>query len=254
MAEGGIPEGTEEIIKVFDRDEYAGPPSAHIQQMLKKLWILGSGVTVGRGDSYSANVVGTVHPGDDGGPVIRGKKAFPGECECHFHIKWHEVTHYEVKEEDVGYGPEAVIYLLGDNEKVIVRIFYPRKRLAEVETVLAAPAVPRPEYPAGGFFLLFKITFPSSEAIDAYAEFWHTTSEIIQRQTGSRGTRLIRLHGPEHAILAIPEWETSAARIAAYEKLNAEMQIDDMVGTRIAELGGTVDFVLEGDEIGTVFS
>ena len=242
----------EEVVKVFDKDEYAGPPGEHIKQMLDKLWVLGKAVTAGRGDGYSSNMVGTMFVGDDGGPVLRGEKPPSGECRCHFHIKWDEIHDYALAAENVGYGPEAVIYLLGADGTVLVRIFYPRRSMAEVAAVLAADPVPRPE-PVPSFFYIFKVVFPSEEALQAYVAFWREISETIQKEIGSRGTRLLRIRGPEYAVLALPEWETANARASASQHLNKKMGIDEVVARRIAELGGAVEVVAQADEIASVF-
>lgn len=127
-----------EVVKVFEKSEYAGPPSERIRHMLDKLAVLGKAVIAGRGDGFSANISGTVYVGEDGGdPVLRGEKPPPGECDCHVHIMWDRVRDFALQKEDVGYGPEAVIYLLGEDGEPIVRVFYPDRTYAEVEAALS---------------------------------------------------------------------------------------------------------------------
>lgn len=126
-----------EVVRVFEKSEYAGPPDEQIKRMLDKLAALGKAVIATRGDGFSANINGTIYVGEDGGdPVLRGKQPPLGECDCHVHIKWDKVFGYMFTEEDVGYGPEPVIYLHGADEKPIVRIFYPYRTFDEVEAVL----------------------------------------------------------------------------------------------------------------------
>lgn len=126
-----------DVIKVFEKSEYAGPPDEHVRQMLDNLSVLGKAVIATRGDGFSNNISGTVYVGEDGGdPVLRGKRPPLGECDCHVHIKWHEISGYTLAKEDVGYGPEAVIYLLGEDGKPRVRIFYPDRTYVEVEAAL----------------------------------------------------------------------------------------------------------------------
>lgn len=127
-----------EVVKVFEKSAYAGPPDEHIRHMLDKLAVLGKAVIAGRGDCFSANISGTVYVGEDGGdPVLRGKVPPSGECDCHVHLMWDQIRDFALKQEDVGYGPEAVIYLLGEGGEPIVRIFYPDRKYAEVEAALA---------------------------------------------------------------------------------------------------------------------
>lgn len=128
-----------EVIKVFNKSEYAGSPDERIKNMLDNLTGLGRAVIAGRGNGFSANIAGTIYLGEDGGdPVLRRKKPPLGECDCHVHIKWDRIHDFVLKNEDVGYGPEAVIYLLGEDGEPIVRIFYPDRTFAEVEAVLAS--------------------------------------------------------------------------------------------------------------------
>ncbi len=125
-------------IAFFDKSPYEPPPNPVIRQMLAKLTPLGKAVIACRGDGFSANIGGTIHLGEDGGdPVLRGKPAPSDECDCHVHIKWNQVCGYELKQEDVGYGPEAVICLLNEHGESIIRIFYPHRTFAEVQAALA---------------------------------------------------------------------------------------------------------------------
>lgn len=125
-------------VEVFDKSPYENPPNPRIQEMIAKLAPLGRAVIACRGDGFSANILGTVYIGKDGDdPVLRGKVPPPGECTCHVHIKWNLVCNYALKQEDVSYGPEPVIYLLDKYGDPIVRIFYPGRTFAEVEAVLA---------------------------------------------------------------------------------------------------------------------
>lgn len=245
---------TEEVIKVFKRSEYGDPPSAHIQSVLDKLWVLGPAVIADRHTYTSDNIVGTVHRGLDGDqPVLRGKPAFPGECSCHIHTKWRYICDSALVREDVGNGvAEPAIHLLDKDGESVIRIFYPAKTYEEVAAVLAAPPVPRPE-PTSAFWYIFKVVFPSKEALESYIEFWGTVSKIIQQETGARGTRLLRIRGSEYAVMALPEWETSDARIAAYQRLNEKMDIDELVAARIAALGGKAEIIAQADEIAAVF-
>lgn len=127
-------------VEIFDKSPYEPPPSQMIREMIAKLALLGKAVIAARDADgrWSANIEGTVYIGDDGGdPVLRGKKAPPGECTCHIHVRWNQICGYTLKQEDVGYGPEAVIYLFNEHGEPIIRIFYPHRTFAEVQAALA---------------------------------------------------------------------------------------------------------------------
>lgn len=87
-----------EVVKVFKKGEYAGPPDVYIREMLDKLAVLGKAVIAGRGDGFSSNISGTVYVGEDGGnPVLRGRQPPPGECDCHVHLKWDSIRDYALR-------------------------------------------------------------------------------------------------------------------------------------------------------------
>ncbi len=250
---------SEDIVKVFEKSRYAGPPSERIKQMLEKLACLGNAVIAcreGEDPDISSNILGTIHLGEDGGdPVLRGKKAPSGECECHVHVRWDRIHDFALRKEDVGYGPEPVIYLLKESGEPMVRIFYPKKSFEEVEAVLASREVRPAKSPPRPFRLVFTISFPSDDALLKYAAYWSELSQIIQKEPGARGTRLHKIAGPTPTILVIAEWGSAEARMAAYRKMNAEVEVDTVVAKRIMELGGTLGFIFiaKADEIDAVF-
>ena len=133
----------EDRVRVFDKSLYAGDPPAHIQQVIEKLAVLGPAVVAVRGPGFSANILGTLYIGKDGDdPVLRGEGGPPDECTCHIHIMWDRVRDYTFAREDVGYGPDAVIYLLGEDGEPIVNIFYPGRTFEEIEALLTSVSTP----------------------------------------------------------------------------------------------------------------
>lgn len=62
---------------------------------------------------------------------------------------------------------------------------------------------------------LFEVHIRPGHRAEQYAEAWVRASEIIQRASGARGTRLHRKIGDPNVLLAIAEWDSKAARDAA---------------------------------------
>jgi len=61
---------------------------------------------------------------------------------------------------------------------------------------------------------LFEVRIKRGYVAEQYADAWVRASEIIQRATGARGTRLHRKIGDPNVLLAIAEWDSKAARDA----------------------------------------
>lgn len=119
-------------MRVFDKTLYAGSPPAVVPEVLEKLASLGDAVVAARGLYFSTNLLGPVYVGEDGGdPVLRVRK-----CDCHVHVMWDKIHGYRLAREDVGYGPEPVVYLLGEDGEPVVNLFYPEKTFEEVEFLL----------------------------------------------------------------------------------------------------------------------
>jgi heme-degrading monooxygenase HmoA len=62
---------------------------------------------------------------------------------------------------------------------------------------------------------VFEVHIRPGYSAEAYARAWVEASEIIQRATGARGTRLHRSSTREDVLLAIASWETKELRDAA---------------------------------------
>ena len=132
-------------MKVFDRNRYANPPGDNIRQVIERLGKLGPAVVAVRGTGFSANLLGTISMGDDNGdPVLR-----VDGCDCHVHVMWGYVHSHRLEQEDVGFGPEPVVYLVDKDSKPVVNLFYPKKTYAEVEAALDESTMttesPKPE-------------------------------------------------------------------------------------------------------------
>lgn len=62
---------------------------------------------------------------------------------------------------------------------------------------------------------IFRVHIQPGHTAEEYAQAWVKASEIIQRATGARGTRLHRRIGKPGELLAIASWESKAHRDAA---------------------------------------
>lgn len=62
---------------------------------------------------------------------------------------------------------------------------------------------------------LFRVRIKSGHTAEEYAAAWVKASEIIQRASGARGTRLHRRIGKRDELLAIASWDSKAHRDAA---------------------------------------
>ena len=120
-------------MRVFDKSKYAVGPRDDIRKAIEKLNALGPAVVAVRGASFSANLLGTVYIGDDNGdPVLRVES-----CSCHIHVMWNKIHGFVLAEEDVGFGPEPVVYLVDKDQQPVINLFYPKKILAEVQALLS---------------------------------------------------------------------------------------------------------------------
>lgn len=240
-------------MRFFDKTPYEGEPSDHIRQVIKKLAKLGKhGVVAARGNGFSANILGTIYMGKDGDdPVLRGKKDGMDECTCHIHVMWDKVHDYVLEREDVGYGPEPVIYLVDENGEPIINIFFPGMTFEEIETLLvsAEEAITQPT--PKPFRYVFMICFKSETNLSAYIEFWEEMSRLIQQEAGAQGTRLHRIQG-DLAVLAIAEWGSKEARVLAYEEIARKYPPDHKIHWQADKFGGKHSFIVEADEIGKV--
>ena len=120
-------------VRIFDKTLYAGRPPDHVHELLRKLASLGDVIVAVRGPNFSANLLGTLYVGEDGGdPVLRMKG-----CDCHIHVRWDKLYGYHLEREDVGYGPEPVVYLVDINKDPVINLFYPDKTYEEIEALLS---------------------------------------------------------------------------------------------------------------------
>jgi hypothetical protein len=72
--------------------------------------------------------------------------------------------------------------------------------------------------PTRGVFtviFVFEVRVRPDYTSERYAEAWVRASEIIQRATGARGTRLHRKIGDPNVLLAIASWDSKRERDAA---------------------------------------
>lgn len=66
---------------------------------------------------------------------------------------------------------------------------------------------------------LFEIKIKSGVTVEQYVEAWKKGSELIQKQSGAKGTRLYRKIGEPDRLLAIADWESKEARDVAMANL-----------------------------------
>lgn len=97
-------------------------PSKKIETIIANLEKLGKAIVAIKGESFSGNFLGSVSLEHDGGDRVLKISG----CGCHIHVKWNDVKNVIVDEQDVGYGPEAVIKLIDSNQSSVVYFFYPQ--------------------------------------------------------------------------------------------------------------------------------
>ena len=71
---------------------------------------------------------------------------------------------------------------------------------------------------------VFEVRVKEGYAAESYAAAWVEASEIIQANTGARGTRLHRRIGDDGTLLAIASWESKALRDAAEGQRDPRVQ------------------------------
>jgi len=71
---------------------------------------------------------------------------------------------------------------------------------------------------------VFEVLIRDGYTPERYAEAWVRASEIIQRASGARGTRLHRKLGDPHALLAIASWDSKPARDRAEHARDSRVQ------------------------------
>lgn len=101
------------------------------------------------------------------------------------------------------------------------------------------------------FRFVFTVHCPSKEKTEEYSQFWKETSAVIQQEPGSRGTRLHRLN--DTTVMAIAEWESQAARDAAFTAIHKKYPTDHPVN-QDDEQFGQVTLIGGGEEIEKVFA
>ena len=103
----------------------------------------------------------------------------------------------------------------------------------------------------GPFRFVFSVTFEREEDLQAYVAFWKECSVLIQQEKGALGTRLHRVKG-QCAVLAIAEWTSKAARVAAYEEIARKYPPQHKIHWQAEKFGGRHSIVVEADQIGRV--
>ena len=76
---------------------------------------------------------------------------------------------------------------------------------------------------------IFEVKIKQGHTVEEYASAWKRGSEVIQKKSGARGTRLHRKIGDPNTLLAIAEWETKEAR----DKSMTELENSDEVTREI---------------------
>jgi heme-degrading monooxygenase HmoA len=71
---------------------------------------------------------------------------------------------------------------------------------------------------------VFEVSLKSTYTAEQYAEAWVRASEIIQRASGARGTRLHRKVGDARTLLAIASWDSKEHRDAAQAQRDPRVQ------------------------------
>lgn len=87
---------------------------------------------------------------------------------------------------------------------------------------------------------VFEVRVKDGYSAQAYAQAWVEASELIQRATGAKGTRLHRKLDDPMALLAIASWDSKEARD------RAEAERDPRVQAIFAEQAQWVDIRVLG--------
>lgn len=70
---------------------------------------------------------------------------------------------------------------------------------------------------------LFEVHIKEGHTAEEYAEAWVRASEIIQRATGARGTKLHRKLDDPYVLIAIASWDSKADRDAMENRHDPEV-------------------------------
>lgn len=116
------------------------PPPALVHALLEGLAAAGECIVVARAGAVSVNLPGRFYIGPDGADPyavrMRG-------CACHLHLDWSRIVSFDAAAEDVGYGPEPCVSLLGPDGQALLKLYYPPESGAAVEAALRKVALER---------------------------------------------------------------------------------------------------------------
>lgn len=88
---------------------------------------------------------------------------------------------------------------------------------------------------------IFEVRIKPGHTAEQYAAAWVRISEILQRAPGAQGTRLHRMIGHPHRLLAIASWDSKVSRDAM------EQRRDPVVRSILNEAAQHCDIVLIGE-------
>jgi len=88
---------------------------------------------------------------------------------------------------------------------------------------------------------IFQVHIKPGHTAEQYADAWVRASELIQRASGARGTRLHRKIGDANTLLAVASWDSKTSRDAM------DRQPDPRVRAILKEAGEYCDITLLGE-------
>ncbi len=89
-------------------------------RVLNAICDLGDFIAAVPNSTASANIVGQLRPGRDGGEKVLEKV----QCHCHIHLMPKNVAKFNFTHLDAGFGAEPCVEVLTDNNEAILKLYY----------------------------------------------------------------------------------------------------------------------------------
>ena len=89
-------------------------------KLLQEIVEMGDFVVAVSSNSASANIVGRMKIGDNGGEKVLEKE----KCHCHIHLYPEKISSFSFTYRDVGYGAEPCCEFLTTEQQVALRLYY----------------------------------------------------------------------------------------------------------------------------------
>ncbi len=89
-------------------------------QLLGEILAFGDFIIAVTNNGASANIVGKISVGKDGGEIVIEKNS----CHCHVHLQPEKVVRFSFIYKNAGYGDEPCCELLTPQDETVVRLYY----------------------------------------------------------------------------------------------------------------------------------